>query len=332
METRAQRQVLESAPYYIRWNPDQSLYAIELKLDLVARIAEDLSEASKLKIEIGGVLIGSFPDGPTPIMRIEELEIIPRRPEDGPVYMLDPIQHQRFAQVHAKAKQQKKVAVGFFRSHIRPGPLRPSLADRSLLSGQFGQAVYALLLIQAREPRTAALFISTDGQLSDEPVVQEFRFDEAEFKALPEVEPDTTEPQPERISAKSNPINRWLKPIAVPLLIAVAVLSALWWLSKKTALLDALRPSPDELQLAVNKRDHLLRISWNHNARDLDRASGATLLIADGSSRQEIKLGPDELKLGAVEYQPNAGQIHVTMTLTTAGSPLPAQSIDWQQK
>ncbi|MGA8029086.1 MAG: hypothetical protein WB992_18255, partial [Bryobacteraceae bacterium] len=121
------------APYYVRWNPDRSPYAIELKLDLVSKIAGELAQAEKLGIEVGGVLIGTFPKAQLPTLRVEDLEIIPRRPEDGPVYMLDPSQHERFAEARWRAKANGKVPIGFWRSHIRPGPLRPSLADRSLL-------------------------------------------------------------------------------------------------------------------------------------------------------------------------------------------------------
>ncbi len=60
--------------------------------------------------------------------------------EDGAVYMLDPDQHERFAQVRWTAKAAGQAAVGFFRSHSRPGPLKPSLsrpelANRAVQSG-----------------------------------------------------------------------------------------------------------------------------------------------------------------------------------------------------
>lgn len=328
MQTQAEQQSLENAPYYIRWSPDSTRFAVELKLDLVARITAEISEAGKLGIEVGGVLIGSFPEGRVPILRIEDFEIIPRGPEDGPIFMLDPVQHERFAGARWRAKTRNKVAVGFFRSHVRPGPLRPSLADRSLLSGGLSERVYALLLIQAREPRTAALFIAENGQLPEEPSVREFRFDEAEFKALPEIEPETID-QEKKLQAQPGAGHPWLKPLVIPLVIAIAVLALLWWLSRKPALLQWLRPAPNQLELAVNERDHLLRISWNNNARELNRASGATLLIADGTNSQEIKLGPDELKLGVVEYQPNTRHVQVRMSVSTPRSTRPVGSVEW---
>lgn len=323
MATEPDDPIQEEAPYYIRWSPDGTRYAIELKLDLVRKIANEFVEPGKRGVEVGGVLVGSFPKSETPILRIEDIEMIPRRPEDGPIYMLDPIQHQRFAGARWRALARNKVAIGFFRSHVRPGPLRPSLADRSLLTGELSQTVYVLLLIQAREPYSAALFVASDGQLPDEPAVREFRFNEGEFKTLPEIQPDESEPAQDAPTA-SEAGNRWLKPIVIPLAIAIVLLSFLWWFLKR-------RPVSNDLQLAVTERGHLLQISWNRYSSELNRASGATLLIGDGASRQEVKLGPDELKLGIVDYQPSAQDVQVTMTVNTPGSTKPEGSVEWKQ-
>lgn len=318
MEMFSEQQLHEEAPFYIRWSPDRSPYAIELKLELVGKIAKELAEAETAGIEVGGVLIGTFPKAHMPILRVDDLEMIPRRPEDGPVYMLDPDQHERFTETQWKARARNKVTVGFFRSHIRPGPLRPSLADRSLLSGQFSQSVYVVLLVQAREPRTAGLFVAVNGELADEPSVREFRFDDAELKTLPEIQPNP-EIQEEEFPASAGGARQWVKPLAIPLLIAIGILAILW-IGARTGLFQLMTPAAGNLELAVKESDHVVRISWNHHARDIDRASSGTLIIADGSTHREIKLGRDELRLGVVDYQPNTQQIQVTMTLERAPS------------
>ena len=322
---------LKEAPLYIRWSPDRSPYAIELKLDLVSRIAKELAEAEKLGIEIGGVLIGWFPTGRVPTLRIDDLEMISRRPEDGPVYMLDPDQHKRFAEARDRAMASGRTAIGFCRSHVRPGPLKPSLADRSLLSGQFSEAAYVVLLIQEREPRTAAVFVAADGQLSDEPAIREFRFDEAEFKALPEIQIDSAARE-EDSGPTTRGKSRWVKPIVIPLLIAIAALGIFGLISQGILPPFWIRSSSTQFDLAVTENDRLLRISWNRAARELDRASGARLVIADGASRQEIRLGQDELKLGTVDYQPDTQQVQITMTLNTQDGAQPTQSVEWKRK
>jgi hypothetical protein len=311
----------ENAPLYVRWSAGQSPYAIELKLELVAKICQELAQAEKPGIEIGGVLIGSFPSTHTPTLRIENFEIIPRRPEDGAVYMLDPDQQERFANVRWTAKGLGQT-VGFFRTHTRPGPLKPSLADRGLLAGQFHQATYVVLLIQAREPHTAAFFIASNAQLPDEPSVKEFRFDEKSFKALPEIQEDAT--ASERAGRPRNAARFAFA--GIPLLILL-IGATVFWLR-----FNAVRTAANPLGLAVTASDHLLKVSWNHAARQIMAASDATLVISDGATRREIKLGPDELKRGSVDYQPNTQQVEMTMTLNTPGSSSASQSIDWSGK
>lgn len=148
MNKLPEQQILEEAPLYIRWSPDRSPYTLELKLDLVPEIARELAQGERLGIEVGGVLIGSLPDGDALTLRVEDMEMVRHPPEEGPIYMLDPGQHERFSEIRTRAASRGKRAVGFFRTHLRPGPLRPSLADRTFLSSEFTEPVYAVLLIQ----------------------------------------------------------------------------------------------------------------------------------------------------------------------------------------
>ncbi len=321
-------QLEDDAPLYIRWSPDRSPYAIELRLDLVAKIREELAQAAQSGMEIGGVLVGSFPEAHMPTVRIEDAEIVPRRPEDGPIYMLDPNQHARFAEIRWRERPRNRTALGFFRSHLRPGPLRPSLADRTLLSGEFRQAVYMALLIEGRQPHTAALFLATTGQLPDEPSVREFRFDEGEFKALPEVaaEPAAAERDP---GAAGRSKRRLYGIIAALVLIGIGACVLMFSFTKQLGLAQWLGPSK-QLQLAVTGSDHVVRISWNHAARELEGASGATIVVTDGGNRREIKLGLDELRLGAVEYERTGSRLQVSIILNTPGAAIsPSESVDW---
>lgn len=326
MQKPSEQQATDDAPLYIRWNPDRSPYAIELKLDLVSKILNEMAQAQRVGIEVGGILIGALPAEYAPTLRIDDVEIVPRSPDDGPIYMLDPGQHERFSQIRWKPRAAGRVAIGFFRSHLRPGSLRPSLADRSLLSAEFKQPVYAVLLIQGAEPRTAAFFLATNGRFSEEPAVREFRFDEAEFSSLPEIPAEAA--PPERRSETKRPVDRrFYAQIAALLLIGVGACVLLWFLGGRTALPQWFS-SRGRLELAVTPRNRILRISWNHAASEFAHASGGTLAIHDGTSRREIKLGLDELRLGAVDYEQESPRVEVTMTLDAPDSPAP-ESVDW---
>ena len=275
------------------------------------------------------MLIGSFAHGNTPALRIDQVEMVQRSPRDGAIYMLDPAQRDRFAQIRRMAMLEGKAAVGFFRSHFRPGPMKPSLADRGLLSGEFKQAVYALLLVHAREPRAGTFFIAANGQLPNESSVAEFQFDEQDFKALPEVESDA-EASEAAIQERSKTTRYGAFTIICILLLAAGVM--IWSFTRGNGGMPWRTAGSNSLDLAAAPDGNLLRISWNHSAREVSNASGATLIILDGPSRREVRLGPDELKLGVIEYDRVSRHVAVTLSLNETGSARAVHSVEWEQE
>ncbi len=335
MQSGPEERASEEAPLYVRWNPDRSSYAVELKLDLVAEISSELARAENLGTEIGGVLVGSFPNAYSPTLRIDEVEIVQRGAEEGTTFVLDPGQHDRFADIRSRARMRQRDAVGFFRTHLRPGLLRPSLADRSLLSRAFRESPYAVLLIQGREPRTATFFLASNGHLSGEPSVRNFRFDEREFRALPEVQPEAAAPEspdplqePKRHSSAKVYGAKVYGSVAALCAIAVFACILMWSFSRQTPLPHILGEA-NPINLSVTDSGGLLRITWDHASRELDRASGATLVITDSASRREVQLGLDELRLGAVEYERSGSPVQVSMTVNRPGSTASNQTVYW---
>ena len=318
----------EEAPFYVRWGPEHSQFAIELKLDLVSKISNELLPAEQKDIEIGGLLIGGVVTAPTPTFRIEDVEILPR-PENGAIFMLGPDYQERFEEVRRGGKGRRKAAVGLFRSHCRPGPLKPSLADRTILSAEFGQAPYVLLLIQSRPPRAAAFFIAQNGELPADTSVREFRFNEAEFKALPEVEADPAATLPELSDGRPVLGRRWYVWTGLATLVLAVVV---WFGVVKAGLPGWLAAGSKQLDLRITGQDHLMRISWNHDARQIGLSSNATLEIVDGQNRVSLKLGADELKLGNVEYDRASSGVEVTMTVNNSNSAPVTQYARWGPK
>ena len=80
METS--RQLRTESPLYIRWGPDRSPYAIELKLELVEKLRSALVEGIARNQEVGGILIGCLPTPQAPTIRVEDVELLERSPED----------------------------------------------------------------------------------------------------------------------------------------------------------------------------------------------------------------------------------------------------------
>ena len=321
-------QTTEHRPYgdsslYVRWNPERSPYAIELNLEVATRLAQQVSESEELGIEIGGFLFGIHPSAGFPTLRIDEFRLIPRRAEDGPVFMLDPKAYDRVMASQVEAHMMGRSPVGFFRTNTRPGPLRPSLADKLLLGGEFKENVNVVLLIQASAPYTAAFFLASHRDWPDEPSVREFFFDEAGFNALPEVQ---AEPEPAPQMARQ-PRRRSLQTwhLVTALCLIFAVFGIKLWLAPPAR--GAFTPSTG-IQLAVSG-DRILRVSWNHSSSDIGRANSARLLIVDAAEHREIPIGPDELRLGTVEYQRSGPKVQVTLVLEMPDATSVSQSVAW---
>jgi hypothetical protein len=315
-----------------------------MRLDLVTHITGELVRAQQLEIEIGGMLIGALPGGNSQVLRVDDVAIITRPVEEGPIYMLDPERHLEFTEIIKEAAQrQNKVPVGFFRSHLRPSPLLPAIADKTLLAGQFPEGNYAFLLIQSREPRTAAFFLAVGGQLSEQPSVQKFLFDDTEFKRLPEIEVENTEleaaetkrrvPRPRAPDVPDDVSigiveqrSRWItiaSLAALLLLLAFAIFSA--------PVKRSFRPNTNKLNLVATAKAGVLQITWDHGAPSIVTAKKALLVIDDGSSHRELMLAPDELKLGEVDYERSSGKVSIALTLDSPGFPLPPQTVDWSE-
>jgi hypothetical protein len=317
----------EQVPIYVRWNPDRAPHAVELRLDLVSEIGGNLAQAERQGIEIGGMLLGTLPGADSPTLRIDEVAMIGRRFEDGAIYMLEPGQQHRFSEIRDSAKSRGRVPVGFFRSHLRPGPLQPSLADKTLMAEQFGQGLYVFLLIQSREPRTAAFFVAANGQLPDQPSVRKFFFDDSEFKFLPEVAGEEIETRTSDFEASQGTVDeryRWLGVASIAALALLLILGAF-----AGGISRLFRPASNKVDLGVRSHGGVLQISWDHSAPFVTGARGAVITIVDGRSRREIHLGPDELKLGEVDYQNQTGQVNISVVIETPDAALPPQTFDW---
>jgi hypothetical protein len=308
------------APLYVRWNAERLSFAVEIRLDLIGALAREIRAPQSLGSEIGGILFGSHPTAANPTFRIESFQLMPRRAEDGPIFMLDPREHDRFATVRWEDRSDGRTTVGFFRTHRRPGPLRPALADRALLTGEFAGQIYAALLIEATEPLTAALFVSSLGVLPDNPSLPEFRLDERAFSALPELPAPGSEPV-EPIPPQVHGFPVWRYALGA-VLVLVAILAGLYYWTLQSDLGKGI-----ELMVAG---DRVLNISWNHALPDMRKASSAKLTINDGPAHREVILSPDELTAGTVAYRRLSGQVQVSLILQMPGAVSVIQSANWQ--
>jgi hypothetical protein len=307
------------APLYVRWNAERLPFAVEIRLEVIGALAREIRSAQSLGVEIGGILLGSHPTGANPTFRIEAYQLTPRRPEDGAIFMLDPREHDRFATARWEDRADRGMTVGFFRSHKRPGPLRPSLADRALMTGEFTGQVFAALLIEASEPLNAALFVASLGVLPETPSLPEFRLDERAFSSLPELPGNLMDAIEPASSPRSFPVWRYAMGALVTL---VVILVAVYYWTLQSDLGKGM-----ELSVAG---DRMLNITWNHALPEMKKASSGKLIVNDGPSHREVTLSPDELTSGTVAYRRLTGQVQVTLILQMPGAVSVIQSSTWQ--
>jgi hypothetical protein len=330
MAKRAQP-TIEEVPLYIRWSPDRSAYSVELRLDLVPEIAAQVKVSEQMGTELGGFLIGSFPVAHVPTIRIDDIEMISNGSDDDTVFLPEPGEFRRFPDMRYTARARESAVIGFFRTHARIGPMRPSLADRSIFAQEFRNSPYVVLLIQAQAPHTAAFFVAANGQLPQEPSVREFQFDENEFKALPEVPAAIGEDHRWRFRLPFDFDKEKLGvygKIGALLLVAVAACALMWSFARQAAV-PVWGGSKNQLHLAVAPEDRLLRISWNHEAGEFSQATGATLVVIDGGIRSELPLEMDDLRLGSVEYQEIGSRVQVQMMLNTRAGQVNSGPVEW---
>lgn len=316
---------LETAQLYVRWPAERARFAIEFRLDLVPQLSLELARGSQQGIEVGGVMLGRILPGRTPTLRIEAIEMIRRRREDGPTFLLNPDQLNLFREICLAAKSSGRAAIGLFRSQLRSDVLRPSAADRSLVCSQFGQDPHALLLVHARVPHSAAFFASYGSEWAAEPAMPEFLLDEAALKTLPEAPAEEPAAITRPMTAKAAH-NRSLWVLgAFSLLLAALFI----WLVAREPLLAALDRSPNQINLSAAPSGSLLRISWSHSARQISRATGATMTILDGPRRVQLSLDPDELRFGCIVYQRRntSNAVRVSMKVDTPDRAIPLQSV-----
>ena len=319
-------------PLYIRWIPDTCPYALEMRLDLITRLKVDLDQAELEGLEIGGVFFGALPTQEIPTLRLDDMIIVPGaatlgRRKGADEFTLDASQVKHLAEMSSESRTTNRPFVGFFRSHLRNGPMEPSPADKAILTPQFPDGLYAFLMIgrHMSRSREAAFYLALGGQLSGVPSSSPFAFDESTFQSHKEIPAEAIEEHHSSHTRSSAPT-----PMPWPAILSLAlvlVMICTWTLGGYIS--QFFRPSSNQIDLVVLKAGKNLKITWDHSAPVLRSSSGATMVIMDGAIHRELKLDTDDLRLGQVSYEHAAGKVYVVVSLDGNKTKLPPQTFDW---
>lgn len=328
--------LVEAPQKYVRLPVGSSNYTIELSTDVLPRLAAEIAGSEKLGIEIGGLLLGSW-ESPR-MARVEDFELVAACPEDGPVYMLSPQQQEQFIAVRQRSGTGKTRPLGFFRSHLRSGPLILSLGDKGFLWKVFRSDPYLALLVDAREPHEASFSFFADGKLAlqffspDFPPsgrVIEPRKENTVLLApesLLESSESAVEVAPEpREGRRMNPE---LLTLCAVLLFAVGVV--LWPIWEATFGGPWAVPSSNDVALSIQRHGPNLDVTWNKRMPEISHSEGAVLTLTNGSQKSELRLGKEDLRFGKVAYSYHGGQVQATLALKMQGATSLVQSAVWQ--
>ena len=322
----------QDPPLYVRWTPDNCPYALELRLEVIARLRGILDAFEASGAETGGVFTGAFPSPDSPTLRLDDVILVPANADGRPLgtqveFPADAEHLRLIAEIAAQTRQSGLPVIGSFRSHRREESLAASEFDAAMLSRLFPEGLYAFLLIGPQIPRQATFYLAVSGQLPEMPSVPYFVLDEASFRSLPELPAEATEDVRNfgigRGSGGRNP-TPWP---AIASLALLVILTAFWIFSDNIA--QWFRPDSNQIDLSVTSAGGNLKITWDHAAPPVTKALGATIVIMDGASHREVRLDSDDLRLGQIAYERLTGKVYVVMRLDAPGVRLPPQTFDW---
>jgi len=166
------------------WQPPGKNFRIELKLSvvdgLVLGIMRGFGAVPRKGVEVGGILLGTYSGGASPVVRIDDFEPFPCQHRAGPAFDLASEELQSFRQAVEHWEQrpdQPRYVVGFYRSHLREG-LSLSEVDLAMYDAFFPDPKDVVLIVKpfATKPSVAGFFFREDEAVQSESSHLEFPF------------------------------------------------------------------------------------------------------------------------------------------------------------
>jgi len=145
---------------YLEWDPENSAVSIHMHPGVADGIARDVIEGfetlSRLRLEVGGLLLGRVEPSPRPAVWIERYQRIACEHRFGPQFILDSKEITALEEAAKDVLSAGELAVvGFYRSNTRPR-FQLDESDVYLIRRYFSDSSDLILLIQAE--RTDGIF------------------------------------------------------------------------------------------------------------------------------------------------------------------------------
>ena len=227
MATLAGRATGASEPVSYVWEDPGDSIMIQVSLDLVERLGAAVEAGlgtGSRGIEIGGILLGRALTGFGRAVLIEDFELVSCEHLRGSSYTLSPGDKRQFGT--RLARHPARRAVGYFRSHTRPG-MYLDQDDFAIFSRFFPEAWQVALLVRPSRgaPAMAGFFFWEEGDVNRRSTYREFPFDATQLLSggfpvtggepvpAPSVEPAAVSAKP--VSAKVESDERQM-PVILP--------------------------------------------------------------------------------------------------------------------
>ena len=185
---------------YLEWDPEGTPVSIHMHPGVVDGIARDVIEGmetlSRLRLEVGGLLLGRVVAGPRPAVWIERYQRIPCEHRFGPQFILDSKEITGLEEAAAHILSTGELAVvGLYRSNARPR-FQLEESDFELIRRYFSDASDVILLIKPTSANDiSAQFHAWDPATGSHPAGAEFPFRGREVRV--DSVPETPEPKDE---------------------------------------------------------------------------------------------------------------------------------------
>lgn len=187
----------ETVNPFLTWAPPGTGLVIQLDYGAMDRMNVEAMRGfgvtRRRGTETGGLLLGRIDrKAKSPVIHIQDFEVVPCEYAFGPSYVLSPLDEQRFQKAVAKwqpSLEQDLYAVGCFRSHTRDG-FALDESDASVFREFFPDPLDVALLVKpfATRAAIAGFFLKEKGVLATSGTLLEFKF-ESPMPGPVEVEP-----------------------------------------------------------------------------------------------------------------------------------------------
>jgi hypothetical protein len=353
---------IQAIPGYYVWAVPGKPVVVHLHLSVIDRMSAEVMRGfgavPKRGAEVGGVLLGTIEDGPQPVIKVEDFEIVACDYRRGPSYLLsadDGIAFDDACKNLQPDPSRPTYAVGFFRSHTREG-LSPGPEDLVLMDHYFPSPLQVALLIKpfATKVSVASFFFRENGLFSSAPLL-EFPFRRRELtgeqapprrsmlervpnRRIPKsVDPavdfseEPTPSEPSSVYRPSTPRTGWVwLPLSFVFLLLGVVLGfqAALTIGPKTAANGLLDYS---LGLNVITEGRSLSVKWDRESPAVKGAQKGVLEIEDGGINKPYDLDAAQLRNGSILFTNSSKIVHFRLTVYPQTHVSVTQTMEWKE-